>query len=330
MNYKLLFLGFLLIASPLFGEKHYDRFIAGNPTDVVRATSGLLVLQGGGTDVDENYVRMGKHAGGGDFVVLRATGSDAYNTYVYDLCSCDSVETIVIKNREAASDPIVIEQIRNAEAIWIAGGDQSNYVRFWKDTPVEDAIHFVARKPAPIGGTSAGMAVMSEFVYSAMSENSLTSVVALSNPFHTDVTLEKNFLIFPKMEGILTDQHLAERDRIGRTVTLLARLIHDGWTSQAKAIAADRETSLHVDPVKGTAEVFSTKKHSNPYVYFLKSSGPPEVCKAGVPLTFRNVEVYRVGPGGKFDLNTWTGQSGISYTLSAVEGKLTSSRGQIY
>lgn len=69
----------------------YQYSVVGNPADVVTPTSGLLVLQGGGTDVDENFVRMGAHAGGGDFVVIRASGTDAYNPYIYDLCSCDSV-----------------------------------------------------------------------------------------------------------------------------------------------------------------------------------------------------------------------------------------------
>ena len=32
-------------------------------------------------------------AGGGDFVVLRASGEDDYNDYIYGLCHCDSVET---------------------------------------------------------------------------------------------------------------------------------------------------------------------------------------------------------------------------------------------
>jgi cyanophycinase-like exopeptidase len=82
---------------------------------------------------------------------------------------------LVFNNRQAAFDPFVIETIRNAEALFIAGGDQSRYVTFWKGTPVEDAIHHVAAKPAPVGGTSAGMAIMSEFVYSAMSAGVLTS-----------------------------------------------------------------------------------------------------------------------------------------------------------
>ena len=113
----------------------YRSYVTGNPEDVGRPTSGLLVLQGGGDDVDENYVRMGAHSGGGDFVVLRASGTDEYNDYIYGLCHCDSVTTLVIEDRSASTDPFVIETIRNAGALFIAGGDQSNYVRYWQDTP---------------------------------------------------------------------------------------------------------------------------------------------------------------------------------------------------
>jgi cyanophycinase len=320
----------LLLGAPAEAVHGYSYFVTGNPADVVTSTSGLLVLQGGGTDVDENFVRMGALAGGGDFVVIRASGTDAYNPYIYGLCSCDSVETIVFKNRQASFEPFVLEKIRNAEALFIAGGDQSDYVTFWKGTPVEDAIHHVAAKPAPIGGTSAGMAIMGEFVYSAMSSSSLTSAEGLADPFHRDLTLDRDFLVLAKMGGLITDQHLQERDRMGRTVAFLARLVHDGWTAEGRAIAADRETALHVDPADGTAEVLSTPTHPTPYVYFLRTPGPPEVCEPKTPLTFRNVAVYRIGPGGRFELDRWRGSGGIAYTLSAEAGVLSSSRGEIY
>jgi cyanophycinase len=308
----------------------YQYTVVGNPADVVTSTSGLLVLQGGGTDVDENFVRMGARAGGGDFVVIRAAGTDAYNPYIYDLCSCDSVATIVFKNRNAVTDPFIIETIRNAEALFIAGGDQSDYVKLWKGTPIEDAIHHVAAKPAPVGGTSAGMAIMGEFLYSAMSNSSLTSAEGLANPFHRDLTLDRDFLALPMLGGLITDQHLQERDRMGRTVAFLARLVRDGWTAQARAIAADRETALHVDPTTGAAEVFTTPDHPTPYVYFLTTPGPPEICEPGIPLTYRNVAVYRIGPGNAFDLNRWRGTGGIAYTLTVEAGALSSSRGEIY
>jgi len=307
----------------------YQHYLTGNPADVVRTTSGLWVLQGGGDDVDENFVRMGARGGGGDFVVLRASGDDDYNAYIFALCHCDSVETIVFDSREAASDPYVIETIRNAEALFIAGGDQSRYLGFWQGTPVQDAINYVAAKPAPIGGTSAGMAIMGEFVYSALYE-SLTSAVALADPYAHDVTLARNFLSLPRLGGILTDQHLQERDRIGRTVALLARLEKDGWAAEPRAIAADRETAVHIDPKDGTAEVFATPTHPTPYAYFMRPTQAPERCEPGKPLTLRDVDVYRIGPGGHFDLASWTGTGGIGYRLSAEAGVLHSSRDSAY
>lgn len=322
--------GLCLSSTIAAAAQGYQYTVVGNPGDVVTSTSGLLVLQGGGTDVDENFVRMGARAGGGDFVVIRASGTDAYNPYIYDLCSCDSVATIVFKNRNASFNQFVIDTIRNAEALFIAGGDQSDYVTLWKGTPIEDAIHHVAAKPAPVGGTSAGMAIMSEFLYSAMSNSSLTSAEALADPFHRDMTLDRDFLVLPQLGGLITDQHLIERDRMGRTVAFLARLVRDGWTAQARAIAADRETALHVDPGTGAAQVFTTPDHPTPFVYFLTTPGTPELCEPGLPLTYRNVAVYRIGPGNSFDLSRWRGSGGIAYTLSAEAGVLTSSRGAVY
>ena len=117
---------------------------------------------------------------------------------------------------------------------------------------------------------------------------------------------------------------------MGRTVAFLARLVRDGWTGQGLAVAADRETALHVDPATGRAEVLATPTHPTPFAYFLRTPGPPEVCQPGVPLTFRNVAVYRIGPGGAFDLGHWHGSGGIAYTLTVEAGVLTSSRGEIY
>ena len=58
----------------------------------------------------------------------------------------------------------------------------------------------MAAKPAPVGGTSAGMAVMSQFLYSAcMSNSSLDSVEGLANPFHRDLTLDRDFLSLAKL-----------------------------------------------------------------------------------------------------------------------------------
>lgn len=319
------------LAAPAAAKGGWQHYVTGNPADVVAPTSGLYVLQGGGLAVDHNFVAMGANMGGGDFVVLQAKFADtSWNDYIYALCGCDSVETIVFKNSQSAFDPDVNDIIRNAEAVFITGGDQSRYVEWWKNTPVEDSINFVASKPAPIGGTSAGLAIMTEFLYSATGTASLSSSDALQDPFNPNLTLDRDFLALPQLEDEIADSHFIERDRMGRTLAFLARLVKDGWATVAGAVAVDRETALHVDPATGYAEVFAIPTHPTPFVYFLRTPGQPEVCEAGTPLTYRDVSVYRIGPGGSFDLGLWQGSGGISYTVTAENGVLSSSRTDIY
>ena len=80
-------------------KQGFTAFIVGNAGDAQPSQnlSPGLVLMGGGTDVDAAFQWMCQRAGGGDFVVIRTTGTDAYNPYIQQLCpQMDSVETIII------------------------------------------------------------------------------------------------------------------------------------------------------------------------------------------------------------------------------------------
>lgn len=307
----------------------YDYYLTGSAADAIGDTTFAIGLMGGGTDVDALFTWMSDHAGGGDFVVIRASGADGYNEYVFDLGDFDSVETLVLLNRDASFDAFVLQTIRNAEALFIAGGDQSRYVNFWKGTPVEDAIHELAAKGIPIAGTSAGTAILSEFAYAAQRQSATSSTV-LANPFHHDVTLERDFLQLPHMSGLITDQHLIERDRIGRTLTFMARIVQDGWATESRSIAIDRETAVLVE-ASGDATIVANADHPTPYAYFI-SGGAPEVCQPNTPLTYLNLAVFRAEPGSKFDIPRWAGHNGTSYTLNVVNGAIMSSQagGSIY
>src|SRR3954470_16493174 len=122
-----------VFSATAFAAKPYSYFRVGNPTDVTTATTAGTVLMGGGTDVDAAFQWMCQRSGNGDFLVIRATGTDAYNPYIQQLCPGEnSVSTLIIPNASAAADPFVIAAVQNAEALWIAGGDQSDYINFWK------------------------------------------------------------------------------------------------------------------------------------------------------------------------------------------------------
>jgi cyanophycinase len=304
----------------------YDYYLTGNAADVTDAiTTPGLMLMGGGTDVDAAFEWQIDRAGGGDFVVIRVSGADGYNQYVYDLGPLDSVETLVIKNRTAASDPTFVSTIKNADALFIAGGDQSDYVNLWKDTPVEDAIHELLGKGVPIGGTSAGLAILGQYGFAALN-GSITSAQALSNPFDRRLTLVRDFLVIPRLAGLITDSHFVERDRMGRLVAFLARIVQDGWASQARGLGIDSQTAVLVD-ASGSASVVGSGT-----AYFMQTQEPPAVCQPKMPLTFENVSVYRVDANGTFDFSSWTGSNGTAYQISADAGVLTTTQpdGAVY
>ncbi len=139
----------LLLLSPLaFAQSSsaYQYFLSGDARDVHPKTAPGYLLAGGGNTGDDAFRWFLSLSGGGDVVVLRASGADAYHPYFHKLAKLDSVETIVFREAAAARDPFVLERIRNADALFIAGGDQWNYVRFWKDTPVQEAINQLLRR----------------------------------------------------------------------------------------------------------------------------------------------------------------------------------------
>jgi len=310
-----------LSAAPKTG---YSYFVTGNSGDVVTATSAGTVLMGGGTDVDAAFQWMIGKSGGGDVVVIRTTGTDAYNPYIYGLGTVDSVETLIITSRTGASNQFVVDKIRNAEAVWIAGGDQSTYISFWKGTPVADAINYVANvKRAPVGGTSAGLAVLGQFIYTGQS-GSVTSSQALADPFHRYVTLDRDFVQIANLGNLITDSHFVTRDRLGRLVAFLARIYTNGWSSDVKGLGVDERTAILVNPDGSATRVGSGA------AYFFRTPGAPQTCLSGTPLTYQNVSVYKMNGSATFNLSSWTGTGGTAYTVSSNSGALSASNGSIY
>jgi cyanophycinase len=274
-------------------------------------------LMGGGTDQDDAFRWLCDHADGGDLVVLRATGTDAYNPYIQGLCHLNSVATLIIPDRNAAADKFVADAIANAAAIFISGGDQANYIRNWAGTPVESSLRNAVRRGVPVGGTSAGLAVLGQFIYSAQNDPAdgpdLTSDVALADPFMTQVVLAPDLLGIPILRGIITDTHFDTRHREGRLLVFMARILESHAAQTIRGIGVNEKTAVLVDP-DGRAKVVGMGAAE-----FLDASAVPGVCTPAQPLTFGPVSEQEVRTGGSFDLKTWRG-SGVRATLSVRSG----------
>jgi cyanophycinase len=294
-----------------------------------------FALMGGGDDLDEAFRWLCDRAGNGDFLVLRAAGDDEYNPYVQKLCRLNSVATLIIPNRAAAADPVVARTISAATAIFIAGGDQANYINFWMGTPVQAALNDAIRRGVPMGGTSAGLAVLGEYAYTAQGDKpddpNLDSRTALANPFNPHVTLVGDFLDIPILKNIITDTHFAKRDRMGRLLVFLARLNEPGAESapgpgsRTRGIGVEQGAAVLLE-TNGKASIIG---HGS--AYFLLTSGRVDMLEKGNPLSLADVTVQRVSPGHMFDLNTWQGDA-LTYKLSVENGVIhsTQSGGAVY
>lgn len=334
-------LSFVLFFGLTVQAQTYTSWKVGSTTDVTTTTTGGICLMGGGTDNDDAIKWMFQKAGGGDVVVLRSAGTDGYNTYMYSELGVpvNSVETIIIDTRAKASIAAIATKIRNAEALFIAGGDQATYVSYWKDTPVEDAINYLINtKKVPVGGTSAGCAILGQYYYSA-ANSSVTSAQALANPYASGVTIGVNdFLSSPYLANVITDTHYDNPDRRGRQTTFLARMWKDlGAGLNAKGIGVFEKTAVCIDQ-NGLARVFAPTTASFAYFYQIESNSTPETVVSGTPLTWNNtgkgVKIVKI-PGNTagsntFDLNNWvtTSGTGISWgNIKVISGTLTETLG---
>ena len=265
----------------------------GDTADVTPKTRGGVALVGGGGDVPGAFRWMINRSGGGNVVVIRASSNYLYNNTIDSLGKVSSVETLLINSRELANNPEVARVIRNAEMLFISGGDQSNYMNFWRGTKTAEAINYLLNeKKVPVGGTSAGCAVLTGMYYSG--EAGSATAKALLDPYDSLVTLYNNdFLQPPFLHNVISDQHYVARKRQGRHMAFLARIITD-WKVFPKGIAPDERTAVCIDE-KGNAQVFGEGK-----AYFLATNAKhaPEQCAPGKPVEWSGngeaVSVYEL------------------------------------
>jgi cyanophycinase len=268
--------------------------LLGNPGNIRTATSGGVVLIGGGGNVKGAFEWMIKKSGGGDVVVLTASANDGYNKDIFELGGVNSVETLNITSKELADNDTVALTVRNAEMLFIAGGDQSRYMFNWRDTKLNAAINYLLlQKKVPVGGTSAGCAILTGLYYSGENGSAVSDSV-LINPYDKNVTVYNNdFLHAPYLSNVISDQHYITRKREGRHITFMARIIKD-YHSFPMGIAPDERTAVCIDE-NGQAIVTGENK-----AYFLitDKKRPPEVCTAQQPLQWKQqakaVRVYEI------------------------------------
>lgn len=323
----------------LLVAQNYTEYATGSATDITTNHQFGVCMMGGASENDDAMIWFLEKANGGDVVVLRASGSDGYNNYMYSGLgvSINSVTTFVFNNEAGALDPYVLQKVENAEAIWFAGGDQYDYVSYFKDNAMEDALNaFINTKQGVIGGTSAGMAILGGGYFSA-ENGTVTNAQALSNPYHNRMTLGYNdFLDIPFLEHVITDTHYDDPDRRARHAAFLARYSTDN-NMRAFGIACNEYTAVCINDA-GRAYVFGEYPDYPEFAFFLQANCVgdfmPETCIDGQPLVWdQGGEAIKVAkiPGlysaeNYIDLTDWSNSQGVIWeNWTVINGSFSAS-----
>jgi cyanophycinase-like exopeptidase len=342
LNYFLIFL-LTSSVSCLSLAQDFVSYFTGNQSDAIVSPAGGVFLAGGASDHDNAMRWFLQQCNGGDVVVLRASGTDGYNDYFYsDLgVAINSVESIVFTNRNASFDAAVLAKINRAEGVFFAGGDQWNYVSYWRNSPVDSLLNkLISDRKIVIGGTSAGMAILGGSYFSA-EYGSVTTSEVLSNPDAQLVAVDTTrFLKVPFLENYITDTHYDNPDRRGRHVGFLAKSLVR-YQMPISGLACNEYVAVCIDST-GKARVFGEFPTYEEYAYFIHpncsvSNNQPEVFQANLSLTWNHMgkalQVYKV-PGTlsgehHVDMLDESDRSGGSWLFWSVnEGAFVESLGE--
>jgi cyanophycinase len=294
----------------------WHSWLRGNPADVQVHTRGGAMLEGGGSDRIPAWEWFLQQAGYGDIVIVCASCDNVYDQYVLNIHAVDSVQTLKLTKPEAATDPSVIQSIAGADGIFFAGGDQSDYVRVWKDSPVEDAVNAVIARSGAIGGISAGLAILGQFLFAA-ERDTIQSGQAMTDCYAKKITLERDMLELQVLASAITDTHFTQRARMGRMLTFMTRIITDGWSSRVKGIGVDEDAAALVTS-GGVARVVGQGN-----VSFVKMrAGDVVSCAPGAPLETRFLHVHVIHVGSSFDIATWSGDPNPPVRVRVKDGAL--------
>jgi cyanophycinase len=271
-----------------------------------------LVLMGGGPAVDPALVWMhdtivgSRRRRGGDIVVLTTGSGDTWTPYLMKVAPFNSVTTIQIGPTATTADLArAADYVNRAHGVWFSGGDQAHYVK-WKGSPLVAAVQRLYDRGGVVGGTSAGLAILGDYVFDSVAADKLNGGVnvatpdAVRNPSEPSISFTHGLFSFPPLRHVITETHLVQRDRLGRLVTFLARL-QTVTHRPLMGVAVDVGSAIVIDGRGiGTLKV---EHHRGEALLVRLTEKTPIV--AGQPLSARVRITLLNRDGQRINFNTW-------------------------
>ena len=108
-----------------------------------------------------------------------------------------------------------LDSLRNADLIYISGGDQSRFMSVVLNTPLMDAIHEAYKNGSVIAGTSAGAAVISRRMITGNQKKHPETDEGFITIEDGNIELIEGLGLLP---DVIIDQHFIKRQRLNRLV----------------------------------------------------------------------------------------------------------------
>jgi cyanophycinase len=207
----------------------------------VAKSHGHLVIIGGGEDKQHDMAilkRFVELSGGPSAKIVVITAASAVTDHMWDTYERAFADLGVTRHlhlhlacRQDANDEARIRDVRDADGIFMTGGDQKRLLALIGGTKLDAEMHTALKlRGACIGGTSAGA--------SAMSGHMLAQGRAELHPEKGSVSLGAGLGFLHK---VVIDQHFSERQRLSRLLSVVAQ------NPYLQGIGIDEDTALVVE-----------------------------------------------------------------------------------
>jgi len=191
------------------------------------------------------------------------------------------IGVVHVLNKEEASKKELLDSIRSASAVWIAGGDQQRLVDRYLGTPIYTELQNVLNRGGIIGGTSAGAAIASRTMIAG------------------GVTLPMLTEGWSLLPGTIIDQHFSQRGRFERLARAVERF------PDRVGIGIDEATGILLS--REGMQVFGSGS-----VYLFRSGSNKDFSQAisaeqvGLfPMQFEGLKTSRHPSGSKLPQDRW-------------------------
>lgn len=256
---------------------------------------GDLIIIGGGEDKEGDKEILKKVCNSIDKekdIILVATiateyPKEAFNKYkeIFNGLKVKNIQGLNIKNRLDSEKVENIELVKKASLVFFTGGDQLRITSLIGGTPLYEALKSSVDKGCIMVGTSAGASVMSDTMIVKGEDD--------ESPKKSSIKMAPGLGF---LNGIMIDQHFAQRGRIGRLLEAIAQ------NPEVLGVGIDEDTALVVKD-SGEAEIIGSGA-----IYFLDASNITytNVSEQNLDeiLSVFNVKLHVLKEGDRFNLLT--------------------------